>query len=98
MKNYLYLGPVTENLEKKKKQGRKGWCIPIKDLEEAIKLYTKDPEEPEGPEYDCVVFSVNGQDLSILGVNKVDGDDPTAISSSNSPRNPGEFDQFPPWP
>ena len=85
MKNYLYLGPVTENLEKKKKQGRKGWCIPIKDLEEAIKLYTKDPEEPEGPEYDCVV-------------NKLDGDDPTAISSSNSPRNPGEFDQFPPWP
>ncbi len=100
---HLYLGPVGDNLEKKKKQRREGWMVPIEDLKAAIALYENAPNDPEddvGGEYDYIVFSVNRNDgkLYILGVNKFKEDDPAAKSSSNSPRDPGEFDDFPPWP
>ena len=100
-KEYSYIGPVGDNLKKKKKQGRKGWMVPIEDLEAAISVYRNVPNDEEdevGGKYNYVVFSVNGPDLCILGVNKEEVDNPATKSSSNSPRDPGEFNQFPPWP
>lgn len=97
----IFEGPIGDNLKKKKEQGRKGWKIPIEDLKAAIKVYENAPNDKKDEirgTYDYVVFSVNGPDLSILGVNKVDEEDPAAKSPSNSPKDPGEFDQFPPWP
>lgn len=97
-KQYRYTGPVGDNLEEKKKQGRMGWRVPIVDLEETIKLYRagNDPKDELRQEFDYVVFSINGPKLSILGVNKEDAS--TAETPANSPRPPGEFDEFPPWP
>jgi hypothetical protein len=80
------MGRVRDYLKKKKENGRKGWKVPIKDLKDAIDAYESDKDKVD-PAYDYVVFSVNGQDLSILGVD-----------NGSSPQDPGEFDQFPPWP
>jgi hypothetical protein len=100
---YRYLGPVGDNLKKKKEQGRTGWCIPIDELKAAIEVYENAPTDEEDDsreefDFSCVVFSINSKDneLYILGVNKEKIDDES--SPANSPRDPGEFNQFPPWP
>ena len=97
------VGPVQVHLDRWAEAGRKGWSVAISELEETIQAYKEDPTAP-----DYVVFWIKGKNLYILGPTRVEevrdsieaaqSQDEPGILASTQPKDPGEFDQFPPWP
>jgi hypothetical protein len=96
------VGPVKKHLDGLERAGWKGWSVEISKLRETIKAYEGDPDAP-----DYVVFSTRGRDFYILGPTEEEvGDslkvaqskDEPGILASTQPKDPGEIDQFPPWP
>ena len=97
------VGPVKKHLDDWEEAGRKGWRVKISELSETIDAYEGDPDAP-----DYVVFSVKWNTLYFLGQTREEDaeetpettqtQDESITLASTQPKDPGEIDQFPPWP